>query len=83
MIVMKGSLNMANLENILKNFDQNQIRQINEFLSTAQGQKLKSKITSTDKKKLLNEFARLDQNTINSRLKGLSREDLLKIIGSL
>lgn len=74
---------MANLENILKNFDQNQIRQINEFLSTAQGQKLKSKITSTDKKKLLNEFARLDQNTINSRLKGLSREDLLKIIGSL
>ena len=83
MIVMKGSLNMANLENILKNFDQNQIRQINEFLSTAQGQKLKSKITSSDKKKLLNEFARLDQNTINSRLKGLSREDLLKIIGSL
>ena len=74
---------MANLENILKNFDQNQIRQINEFLSTAQGQKLKSKITSSDKKKLLNEFARLDQNTINSRLKGLSREDLLKIIGSL
>ncbi|MDD6484817.1 MAG: hypothetical protein PUF72_09645 [Clostridiales bacterium] len=74
---------MSNIENILKNFDQNQLRQINSFLSTAQGQRLKKKINSSDKQKLLREFSKLDEREVSSRLRGLSKDELMRIIKNL
>ena len=53
---------MNRLERMLKDFDENQLREINKFLNSADGRRLKSHINSTDKDKLLQEFSKLDPN---------------------
>ena len=40
---------MNRLERMLKDFDENQLREINKFLNSADGRRLKSHINSTDK----------------------------------
>ena len=74
---------MPDIENLLKNLDQRQLRQINSFLNTPKGKQLKDKINSSDKEKLIREFSKLDQNTVNSRLKGLSQKELMDLINKL
>ena len=58
-------------------------KEINDFLNSSQGQQLKSKINSADKNTLLKEFQKIDPNTLNSKLKGMSKDDILKIINRL
>ena len=74
---------MPDIVNLLKNLDQRQLRQINSFLNTPKGKQLKDKINSSDKEKLIREFSKLDQNTVNSRLKGLSQKELMDLINKL
>ena len=58
---------MNRLERMLKDFDENQLREINKFLNSADGRRLKSHINSTDKDKLLQEFSKLDPNEVKKR----------------
>ncbi len=74
---------MQNFNNLLKNFNQNQLKEINDFLNSSQGRQLKSKINSADKNALLKEFQKIDPNVLNSKLKGMSKDDILKIINGL
>ena len=71
---------MNRLERMLKDFDENQLREINKFLNSADGRRLKSHINSTDKDKLLQEF---DPNEVKKRISGLSTADLMKIMKNL
>ena len=66
---------MNRLERMLKDFDENQLREINKFLNSADGRRLKSHINSTDKDKLLQEFSKLDPNEVKKRISGLSTAD--------
>ena len=68
---------MNRLERMLKDFDENQLREINKFLNSADGRRLKSHINSTDKDKLLQEFSKLDPNEVKKRISGLSTADLI------
>ena len=69
---------MNRLERMLKDFDENQLREINKFLNSADGRRLK-----TDKDKLLQEFSKLDPNEVKKRISGLSTADLMKIMKNL
>ena len=72
---------MNRLERMLKDFDENQLREINKFLNSADGRRLKSHINSKDK--LLQEFSKLDPNEVKKRISGLSTADLMKIMKNL
>lgn len=74
---------MQNINDLLRSFNQNQLKEINDFLNSAQGRQIKSKIDSADKDALMREFQKLNPQEINSKLKNLSKQDLLKIINSL
>ena len=74
---------MQNIDKILSNLNQNQLREINQFLNSIQGKQLKNKINSSDKEKLLREFAKLDPAMVNSKLKGMSTEQLISLIKKL
>ncbi len=75
---------MNRLERMLKDFDENQLREINKFLNSADGRRLKSHINSTDKDKLLQEFSKLDPNEVKKRnISGLSTADLMKIMKNI
>ena len=60
---------MNRLERMLKDFDENQLREINKFLNSADGRRLKSHINST--------------NEVKKRISGLSTADLMKIMKNL
>ena len=68
---------------MLKDFDENQLREINKFLNSADGRRLKSHINSTDKDKLLQEFSKLDPNVVKIRISGLSTADLMKSLKNI
>ena len=74
---------MNRLERMLKDFDENQLREINKFWNSADGRRLKSQINSTNKDKLLQEFSKLDPNEVKKRISGLSTADLMKIMKNL
>ncbi len=74
---------MPNMNDLLRSFNQNQLREINDFLNSSQGRKIKNKINSSNKNELLREFQKLDPQVVNSRLKSLSKQDILKIINNL
>ena len=59
------------------------ITEINKFLNSADGRRLKSHINSTNKDKLLQEFSKLDPNEVKKRISGLSTADLMKIMKNL
>ena len=72
------------IEDILRNFDQNQLREINSFLNSAQGQRLKNKLNNgPEREKLLREFSKLNQSDIQRSLSKLSDADLRRIISKL
>lgn len=71
------------MNDLLRSFNQNQLREINDFLNSSQGRKIKNKINSSNKNELLREFQKLDPQVVNSRLKSLSKQDILKIINNL
>lgn len=76
-------MNNKKISDMLKSFDENQIRQINEFLNSSRGNKIKNKLDSADKEKLLREFEKIDPNTIKNKMKNLRSEDIIRIINNL
>lgn len=76
-------MDMQNINSLLKNLDQNQLREINQFLNSKQGVNIKNKINKTDKERLIRELSSLNPNLVSSKLKGLSQADILKILNNL
>lgn len=74
---------MNKLEKILKDFDENQLKEINKFLNSADGQRLKNQITASEKDRILREFSKLDPNEVRKKISGLSGDDLMKIMKNL
>ena len=68
------------LQNVLNGIDKNTINQskknIEQFLSTPEGQKLAAKLSSVDKSKVLDSFMSMDSEEIKQKLKNA---DLSKI----
>ena len=60
------------LQNVLNGIDKNTINQskknIEQFLSTPEGQKLAAKLSSVDKSKILNSFMNMDSEEIKAKL---------------
>ena len=74
---------MNKLEKILKDFDENQLREINNFLNSADGKRLKNQISASQKDRILREFSKLDPNEVRQKISGLSSADLMKIMKNL
>ena len=73
----------SKLENMLKNFNQNQLREINDFLNSSKGKNIKNNLTNSDKERLMREFNKLDANEVRKKIGSLSNEDIMKIIRNL
>ena len=73
----------SKLENILKSFDQNQLREINNFLNSSKGKNLKSQLNDSEEAKLMREYEKLDSEEVKRRLRGMNTKDIMKIISSL
>ncbi|MEE1350655.1 MAG: KilA-N domain-containing protein [Clostridia bacterium] len=69
-----------NMNDMLKNFSENDLKDINNFLNSAQGKNLVSNINKSQKEKILQQFMQLDPNTVKRKLNGLSKEDILKLL---
>jgi hypothetical protein len=69
-----------NMNDMLKNFSENDLKDINNFLNSAQGKNLVSNINKSQKEKILQQFMQLDPNTVKHKLNGLSKEDILKLL---
>ena len=68
------------MNDMLKNFSENDLKDINNFLNSAQGKNLVSNINKSQKEKILQQFMQLDPNTVKRKLNGLSKEDILKLL---
>lgn len=78
------------LEDILKGMDKNKLmtskRNVEQFLNTPEGRKLKQSLTGADKDKFINEFMKMDsdklkqtlKNADTSRLADINAEEFLK-----
>lgn len=64
---------------ILSSFNENQLKQINQFLNSQQGQKLANP-SEAAKKKMLAQLSGLDVEKVRRKVKELSKEDILKMI---
>ena len=69
-----------NMNDMVKNFSENDLKDINNFLNSAQGKNLVSNINKSQKEKILQQFMQLDPNTVKRKLNGLSKEDILKLL---
>lgn len=69
-----------NINDVLKNFNENELRKVNDFLNSAQGKKTVSDISEKDKSDILNRFMNLDPQLVKNKLNGLSKEDILKLL---
>lgn len=69
-----------NMNDMLKNFSENDLKDINNFLNSAQGKNLVSNINKSQKEKILQQFMQLDPNTVKHKLNGLLKEDILKLL---
>lgn len=76
-------MDMQNINNLLKNLNQNQLREINQFLNSAQGKNIKDKINSSNKEQLIKELSKLDPKLVNSKLKSLSSADFARLMRNL
>ena len=72
-----------NIDGLLKNFNQNQLREINAFLNSASGRNVKNKLNGADKEKLLRELGKLDPNLVKRKMSSMSSEDIIKIMKNL
>lgn len=69
-----------NINDIFNNFSSDQLQQINNFLNSAQGKKLKAGLSPAEKARIIEQFSQIDPKTIQSKLNGLSMEDILKFL---
>lgn len=72
-----------NIMELLKNFNQNQLREINAFLNSDKGKKIKNSLSDEEKRKLLSQFSRLDPASVKRAMNGMSSEDIIKMINKL
>ncbi|MGM9936439.1 MAG: hypothetical protein ACI38A_03755 [Candidatus Ornithomonoglobus sp.] len=68
------------INELLGSFNENQLKQINNFIGSVQGQKMSGGLSNSDKERLLSELGRLDADTVRRKLSSLSGEDILKIL---
>lgn len=68
------------INEIMSNFNANQLKQINDFLNSAQGKKLQQNMSDNDKAQLLKKFKQLDPNDVKNALNGVSKEMILKML---
>lgn len=76
-------MNNKKLTELLKSFDQNQIKEINDFLNSSRGRSIKNKLNNSDKEKLLNEFSKINQNDARRKIKSMKAEDIIRLINKL
>lgn len=69
-----------NLNDMLNNFNENQMRQINDFLKSEQGKNLANGLTQQKKDEIFRQFMSLDPEIIKSKLNGISKEDILRFL---
>lgn len=69
-----------NINDVLKNFNSNQLKDINDFLNSAQGKNIHQNLNSSQKEQILKQFMNLDPNTVKSKLNGLTKEDILRLL---
>ncbi len=67
-----------NMNEIFKNLSPQDLKQINDFLSSNQGKN--TNLSSKDKQNILNQFMQLDPNKVKSKLNGISKEDILRLL---
>lgn len=69
-----------NVNDIFKSFNSSDLQQINNFLNSSQGKNMTSDLTDKNKKNILEQFMRLDAETVKNKLNGISKEDILKLL---
>lgn len=69
-----------NVNDIFKSFNSSDLQQINNFLNSSQGKNMTSDLTDKHKKNILEQFMRLDAETVKNKLNGISKEDILKLL---
>ncbi len=69
-----------NLNDILNNFNENQLKEINSFLNSQKGQDFRKNLSQTKKDELFQEFMKLDPEVVKSKLNGISKEDILRFL---
>lgn len=69
-----------NINDVLKNFNSNQLKDINDFLNSAQGKNIHQNLAPSQKEQILKQFMNLDSNTVKSKLNGLTKEDILRLL---
>lgn len=82
-IFKEGKVYMNRFEQLLKDFDENQLKEINQFLNSADGMRLKQQISNADKDKLIRDFSKLDKDEVKKRLAALKTADIKKIMKNL
>lgn len=68
------------MKHILKNFDENQIREINRFLNSDDGRRLKESISERDKEELLKRIGTIDSRKLKDVMSRMSPGDLARIM---
>ena len=71
------------LNDLLRNFNANQISEINSFLNSAKGRQLKSRLSSADKAALLDKFSRINTNEAKRRIQSMSADEIINLIRKL
>lgn len=69
-----------NINEILKNFNSNDLQEINNFLNSAQGKNMTSNLSGKDKENILRQFMQLDPDKVKNKLSRLSKEDILRLL---
>ena len=69
-----------NLNDMLNNFNENQMKQVNDFLKSEQGKNLANSLTQQKKDELFRQFMNLDPEVIKSKLNGISKDDILRFL---
>lgn len=76
-------MSKPNISELFKNFNQNQIKEINDFLSSSKGKQLKNNLSEADKRRLSEQFSKLNPSDVQNAVKNMSRDDIIRIINKL
>jgi len=71
------------LAGLLRSFDKNQLREINAFLASTQGARLKKSLSDSDKRALLSKFSKLDTETARRKIQNMSANELSALMERL
>ena len=69
-----------NLGELLKNFNNKQLKEINDFLNSGKGKSFKNSLSDYEKKKLLDQFSRLDPSSVKKTMSSMSTEDIINAL---